>query len=118
MPTEKRIKERNEQAVAMFVGIAIAADIEFNGGQATVFLAKQFATQLAINTTVAGIYWVMPGINKFEPKKIIEETFTGFDLADAAIDKGLEVAIDKYKIGKIIKAIKIIAPPAARSVQK
>jgi len=50
------------------------------------------------------------GENKFEPTKIFEETITGFDFADAGIDKGFEIVLDKYKIGKIREAIKIVAP--------
>ncbi len=110
MSTEQRRKEANEQAVAMTIGVAVAVDIRFNQGRGTKFLAKQFGTQLAVNTTVSAIFWFLPGDNKFEPSKIIEEAFTGFDLADAGIDKGMQIIIDKYKIGKIQKAIKAIAP--------
>ena len=110
MSTEQRIREAKEQSIGMVVGIAVAADVYFNQGKVTTFLAKQLGTQLAVNATVSGIVWVLPGSNKFSPSTVIEETFTGFDLADAGIDKGIEVVLDKYKIGKIQKAIKIIAP--------
>jgi hypothetical protein len=34
----------------------------------------------------------------------------GFDFADAGIDKGIEIVLDKYKIGKLQEAIKIVTP--------
>src|SRR5690606_19707639 len=47
---------------------------------------------------------------EFDPKSIVSDSFTGFDLADSGIDKGVEILANKYKIGKIQKALEVIAP--------
>jgi RHS repeat-associated protein len=112
MTTEERIEERKNNAIAFIVTLGIAADIVFNQGKVTIFLTRQAATQLVVNTAASGLVYAFSseGENKFEPTKIFEETITGFDFADAGIDKGFEIVLDKYKIGKIREAIKIVAP--------
>ena len=95
-------------AAGVGLGITVALDFYFTKGQASKFLLKQLGTQLAVNATVGGITYIFTG--KFNPKEIVNSTFSGFDLADGGIDKLADIVIDKYKIGKIKIAIKAVAP--------
>ena len=88
---------------------AAVVDYEFTGGQGMKFLGKQLGMQLSVNPFVEGVKWVFTG-ESFDAKKVLTESFTGFDIADAGIDKGLEIVLDKYKIGKIKTAITAVAP--------
>jgi RHS repeat-associated protein len=93
------------RAKGAVIGLVGAADLLFTKG----FFIKQLTTQMAVNTAVDGALYFYKG-EDFNPEKIVQESFNGFDFADGGIDKGVDLLIDKYKIGKIKTAIKAIAP--------
>src|SRR5690606_10928000 len=101
------IPDYNEEfykAGAVYMGIAAGAGALYmdlsTGGNVSRFLLKQYATQLAINLSVDGAMYLFKG-DEFDPVAIVSDSFTGFDFADA----GLDALLDKYKIGKIQKAL-------------
>jgi RHS repeat-associated protein len=103
---ESMAMKRNAEAA----GALVIPDLLFNQGRITIFLARQAGMQLGVNTAVEAITWAVDSDHVFDPAGIVEGTFTGFDFADAGIEKGLDVIFKKYHIGKIEKAVKIIAP--------
>ncbi len=109
--TKEEIERENLIQNILWTGAgAIILDIVATKGKATRYLVKQFATQTAVNVTVNGISAVFSANNKFDPVSAVSESFTGFDLGDAGLDKSIEILADKYKIGKIQKALEIVAP--------
>jgi hypothetical protein len=54
---EQRIQEIKENAVALVLTIALTADIVFNRGRVTIFLGKQMATQLMVNSAATSIVY-------------------------------------------------------------
>ncbi len=99
---EERTQENNTMAAMGAMGLAIQLDILFTKGKASKFLLKQYFSNVAIN---AGTELLFTGEVNWS---VFENTLLEFDLADAGIDKGLDLLLlDKYKVGKIKKALKI-----------
>ncbi|RXR27619.1 hypothetical protein EQG68_14755 [Flavobacterium piscinae] len=98
------------EAIGGIFGAVIVADAILTKGKVTKFLGKQFVLQAVVNTGVEGFITLLNKNHKFDAKNIVKTTIGGFDFADAGIDKGLNIVLDKYQIGKIKSAIIAVAP--------
>ncbi len=108
----KSSEEQNKFLVRQgMLATGFALDVYVFKGKVTKFLGKQFAVQAGVNTFISGASWVLSGgEKKFTPKEIISETLEGFDFADAGLDQGIELVLNKYNISKIKKIVTTIAP--------
>ncbi|QTY27324.1 hypothetical protein [Flavobacterium sp. CS20] len=107
---EQLMDEWRAEAFGAIIGSTIVADFYIGKGKITKFATKQFGFQLAVNTATEGFVSVAFKEHKFEPKRVVAETFTNFDFADTGIDQGIKLLGKKYNLGKIQKALEIVAP--------
>jgi len=109
--SDKEIKEylERDRMYALMIG-AVFLDATVTRGRASKFVLKQFAAQTVINATVEGVSVAFSSDKTFDPAAVLSESFEGFDIADAGIDKGIEILANKYKIGKIKIALEAVAP--------
>jgi len=122
--TDKELKQINKSIAigstyGTAIGLTLGVGIEAFGLEAVVsslfrgskFLEKQLATTATINTAVTGGVWVIsriiPGAKhqEFNINQIVEDTFTGFDVADSGTDAIVGVILKKYQIGRIKKLL-------------
>ena len=97
---EEFFEIQKTRAVGTVIGLIAAGDIALTKGQVSKFLLKQYGFNVAINSTVN----YLTDDNSWS---VFEETLKEFDFADAGIDKGFDLVLDKYKIGKLKDVLKI-----------